>query len=131
MRALCCAYSARVHALRKNRRSADRFAIDLPIEIRARDVSFTARTKDLNQQGIAVTAPGLVNGLALGDRVSFSLLLQHVAPEGPARLDGTAAIVRMEACGERVILALKAEWLMTTPLMTPDGIVGAVEREGM
>jgi hypothetical protein len=115
VRVACRAYIARVHHRdRADRSSPAPVAIELPIEIRAGDVAFAGRTRELTAQSLTVAAVRVPGGIAVGRAVSFSVLLQHAAADGPARLDGSAVVVRVDAEGDQVILALQAEWLMTS-----------------
>lgn len=99
-----------------DRRAAPRVRIDLPIDIQTTSGSLQARTIDLSEHGLAVVLASPMVSAACGDRVSFSLPLQYVTPEGPTRLRGTAVVLRIESRDDRALLALKAESLVTTAL---------------
>jgi hypothetical protein len=105
-----------------DRRHASRYKIELPIEIRIGAAWVVGRTRDLNQQWIAVRAPVRLDAVTPGQRVGFVLLLEHLSPDGPTKLEGDAVVVRIEPDGAEAVLALKAEWLTTTPLVTAGAI---------
>jgi hypothetical protein len=72
------------------------------------------RTRDLSAAGLAITVP-VPTGLTTGGVISFALVLQHLFPETPTRLKGTAVVVRVAQSDAGAVVALRAKWLTTVP----------------
>jgi c-di-GMP-binding flagellar brake protein YcgR len=96
-----------------DRRRAVRFPIEIPIQLTLRGRSYRARTRDVSVEGVAVVLDRAVP-IGVGDRVDFLFALEHVDASGVIHLQGTALVVRAYAGSSERILAIKADWLLTT-----------------
>jgi len=96
-----------------DRRRVIRFPIEIPIELTVRGRSYRARTSDVSVEGVAVML-ARPSPICVGDRVEFLLALEHVEAAEVVRLQGTAVVARAARECSGQILALKADWLLTT-----------------
>ena len=88
------------HSPAPNTRAAPRFNLDAPVELK--DGVGVAR--DMSTSGVYFTCE---NGMPMGSRISLTILLDATNDDPPLRLYCHGEVVRVEAEGESVGIAVK------------------------
>jgi hypothetical protein len=118
-------YSPRVQAgVFVERRKTARYPIDLLIDLSWNDAFHQARMRDVSSDGLSVVLSD-VAAIEAGDALTFGLTLQHVNTDEPARLEGSATVVRVESRDGDLLVAFRAEWLSTFPAAGALGAAGS------